>query len=114
VIDSKLDFSPLWDFILNWCRKCFLAAVMAVTTQAVGLLLLPMAAARRAAQVLPLLFGLLKDTLVWLCTASIAASHPPSFYHPSCQMHTAACTVHRSMGVHTSSLNLCSAGLYSQ
>ena len=37
---------------------------MAVTTQAVGLLLLPMAAARRAAQVLPLLFGLLKDTLV--------------------------------------------------
>ena len=37
---------------------------MAASTQAAVLLLLLMAASRRAAQVLPLLFGLLKDTLV--------------------------------------------------
>ena len=38
----------------------------------------------------------------------------PSFCHPFCQMHTAACTVHKNTGVRTSSLNLCSAGICCQ
>ena len=41
-----------------------LPVVMAATTQAAVLLLLLMAGSRRAAQVFPLFFGLLKDTLV--------------------------------------------------
>lgn len=58
-----LTYQHLYPILLIWG----LPVIMAATTQSTVLLLLLVAGTWRAAQVLPMLFGLLKDPFVWKC-----------------------------------------------